>query len=88
MKCAASNETLKERIKDEERLNAIKVIMTAVVVTALDKCRLCPSTVEKLINGAVDKADSINKGYITLDDLTFLLKKEYDFEIKFKEGTK
>lgn len=88
MKCIASNKTLTERLKDEERLNAVKVIITAVAATALDKCRLCPNTVEKLINGAADKADSINKGYITLEDLMLTLKEEYDFELKFKEKTK
>lgn len=83
MKCLASSKTLSERIKDEERLNAVKVVLTAVCYIALDKCGLCKKTVERLMKGASEVAESINKGYVSLDDLLETIKSEYDCELSF-----
>lgn len=83
MKCLASSKTLIERVKEEEQMRALKVVLTAVCITAFDKCGLCRKTVEKLMNGVSNMADNINKGYISLDDLLETLKDEYDCELKF-----
>lgn len=88
MKCAASNKSMIERIRDEERQTAIHVIVTTVAVTAFDKCGLCKKTVEKLLLGAIDQADSINKGYIKLSDLEDAMKEEHDFQIRFTSKIK
>jgi hypothetical protein len=83
MKCFATNETLIDKVRAEERERAVQIMAITVAATALDKCGLCKNTVEKLLLGAVDKADSINRGYVKVSDLTAIMKEEYDFEIKF-----
>lgn len=83
MKCAATNKRLISKTRDEGRLDAIQVMAITVAATAFDKCGLCRNTVEKLLRGAIDKADSINKGYINLDDLIKAMKEEHNFEIRF-----
>ena len=82
MKCAA-NKSVIEKIRAEERATVIHVMAVTVAATAFDKCGLCRNTVEKLLKGAIDKADSINKGYAKLDDYIQAMKDEQDFEIFF-----
>lgn len=83
MKCAASNKSVIEKIRAEERQNAIHVMAVTIAATAFDKCGLCRNTVEKLLKGAIDKADSINKGYAKLEDYEQAMKDEHDFKIVF-----
>lgn len=83
MNCVASNKTLTDNIKVKQRDLVIRVLTTAIAATALDKCGLCKNTVEKLLLGAVNQADSINKGYVKLADIEQMLKEEYDFQIHF-----
>lgn len=83
MNCVASNKTLTDNIKVKQRDLVIRVLTTAIAATAFDKCGLCKNTVEKLLLGAVNQADSINKGYVKLSDIEQMLKDEYDFQIRF-----
>lgn len=70
-------------MRNEAYKTAIHVIVTTVASTAFDKCGLCKNTVQKLLQGAMDMADSINKGYIKLDDLERTMEEENDFKIRF-----
>lgn len=83
MNCFATNPTLIDKIRAEERERAVQIMAITVASTAFDKCGLCKNTVAKLLTGAVDKAESINKGYVKPEDLTAVMKEEYDFEIRF-----
>lgn len=83
MNCVASNKTLTDNIKVKQRELVIRVLTIAIAATAFDKCGLCKNTVEKLLLGAVNQADSINKGYVKLADIEQMLKEEYDFQIHF-----
>lgn len=84
MKCAAENKNLIQSIREQEREFATKVFMIWAATSAFDKCGLCENTVAKLLNGIMYYADSINKGYIKLEDLQDALKNEHEFEIEFK----
>lgn len=85
MNCAASNPSLIERTKEEERRRMAEIFTVLCLYNAVDKCGLCQNTAVKLTQGVLDCADSINKNYTSLDDYKAVLKDEYDIEFVNQE---
>lgn len=81
MNCVASDKTLTERIREEERNNAIKAIMVNLALAACDKCGLSKKTTEKLVKETIYGVETHNRGEVTLAEKEEILEKEYD--IKF-----
>lgn len=84
MKCAAENKNLIQSIREQEREFTAKEYTILTATAGLEKCNLCQNTVAKLLKWVIYYADSINKGYIKLEDLQDALKNEHEFEIEFK----
>ena len=81
MNCTASNKTLTENIKEEERRRMAEIYTVLCLYNAVDKCHLCENTAFKLVQGILNDADSINKNYTELKDYKAVLDDEYG--IKF-----
>ena len=85
MKCAASNPSLIERVKEEERNRMAEIFMVLCLYNARDKCGLCENTAIKLARCIINDADSINRNYTKLDDYKAVLKDEYGIEFVNQE---
>lgn len=83
MKCLASNETLLDEIKEQERQRMARLYTVATAYTALDKIGLCQNTVIKLIAGVMNVAECINGDYAKLENYERILKEEYKTVIQY-----
>lgn len=81
MNCVASDKTLTESIREEERKNAIRAIMVNLALAACDKCELSKKTTEKLVKETIYGVETHNRGEVTLAEKEEALEKEYG--IKF-----
>lgn len=88
MKCTASNQTLIERIRNEERTNAIKAIMVNLALAACDKCGLSKKTVEKLVKETIYGVETHNRGEVTLAEKERVLEEEYGIKFHWTEDKK
>lgn len=84
MKCAASDKSLIERIRKEERNNAIKAIMVNLALAACDKYGLSKKTVEKLVKETIYGVETHNRGEVSLAKKEEALEKEYGIKIHWK----
>ncbi|MBE6771057.1 MAG: hypothetical protein E7547_02790 [Ruminococcaceae bacterium] len=84
MKCVASDKSLTERIRKEERDNAVKAIMVNLALAACDKCRLSKKTAEKLVKETIYGVETHNRGEVTLAEKEQVFEEEYG--IRFHWG--
>ena len=82
MNCTASqNKTNSQKFKERAAINATRFILVATASVLTDKYGFGKQKVQQIIKSIEDRADSINKGYINIEDLEQILLDEYD--IKF-----
>lgn len=82
MKCLAStsnSEALKIKQKAVKAACKFMLVTTASVLT--DKYGFGKQKVQQILKSIEDRADSINQGYINLDDLEQILLEEYGIKI-------
>lgn len=83
MKCLASQpKSEAEKIKWNAVYNSTRVILIALASVLTDKYGYGRQKVHQVIRSIEDRADSINKGYIKLDDLEEVLRDEYGIVIQ------
>lgn len=84
MNCVASDKTLTERIREEERKNAIRAIMVNLALAALDKCSLSKKTTDKLIKETIYGVETHNRGEVKLSEKEEALEKEYGITFQWE----
>ena len=83
MKCLASQaKSEAEKIKRNAVYNSTRVILIALASVLTDKYGYGRQKAHQVIRSIEDRADSINKGYIKLDDLEEVLRDEYGIVIQ------
>lgn len=86
MKCSAKNKQIKQRKNKEEYQRGIDTATDGMIIMLLyvlaDKSGLDDNELAKVLNDVTYVADSINKGYVTLQDLKDVLKEEHGITIE------
>lgn len=83
MKCLASQaKSEAEKIKWNAVHASTRFMLIAMASVLTDKYGYGRQKVQQIIRSIEDRADSINKGYIKLDDLEEVLRDEYGIVIQ------
>lgn len=73
----AENQATQRGIK-----SALKAIISCLAIELLDKHSMPTDTVCNIIENVNEQFNSINSGYLSLDDIIYTLKNEYDIEVE------
>lgn len=81
MKAMTENDTRYKRLEHEiyDKCCKLFVIVTASILT--DKLGMSGAKTEQVLQALMERADSIVKGYASLDDFNDVLKEEYNIII-------
>lgn len=82
MKCSASNKGLKKDSSFERGLNHGIDTMLTIFAYVLSKCGYKGKKIQQLVDMCVYTADSIVRGYMTIQDIQDILWEEYRIDMK------
>lgn len=81
MKCVASQSKLIDDIRRKNTRQTCHFFLVVVASVLADKFGYTKERIIRVLNEMNEMADSINKGYLNLDDLEKVLKDEYNITI-------
>ncbi len=83
MKCLkSSNDTVGMKIRRECVKETTRFMLIVLASVLTDKYGFGKVKVQQVMKSIIDRADSINQGYIDLSDLEQILKDEYGIEVR------
>lgn len=85
MKCAATNKGVKKDNSFEKGLNSGIDTMLTIFAYTLSRYGYKGAKIQQMVDSVVYTADSIVRGYVTLQDLDDILWDEYKIEMRKKK---
>lgn len=82
MKCAATNKGVKKDNSFEKGLNCGVDTMLTIFAYTLSRYGYKGAKIQQMVDSVVYTADSVVRGYVTLDDIEEVMWEEYQIEMR------